>query len=41
MNYRPIGGDHGPDCDTGEYERMCDECREQADRDWTIPDRGE
>lgn len=34
MNYRPIGGDHGPHCDDGDWETMCDDCREAASHDW-------
>jgi len=39
MNWAPIGGyDHGPQCDEGDWARMCAECRVEADRDWTIPE---
>jgi hypothetical protein len=34
MNYRPIGGEHGPACDDGDWEHMCDECRTAASNDW-------
>ena len=34
MNYRPIGGDHGRHCDDGEWDTMCDSCRENALHDW-------
>ena len=34
MTYRPIGGDHGPHCDDGDWHSMCDECRAQATHDW-------
>ena len=34
MICRPIGLSHGEHCDTGDWEHMCDECREQATHDW-------
>ena len=31
---RPIGLSHGEHCDTGDWDDLCDECREQATHDW-------
>ena len=36
MTYAPIGA-HGWWCDDRDPQRMCDECRHQAD--WDEPDR--
>lgn len=30
MNRRPIGLNHGEHCDSGDWEFMCDECRDEA-----------
>lgn len=35
---RPIGLSHSADCDSTDYDHMCDECRVEADRDWIIPE---
>lgn len=33
MNCRPIGVNHSEQCDTGEWDDLCDDCRAQAEWD--------
>ena len=34
MSYRPIGVNHSEQCDSGEFDDLCDECRAEATHDW-------
>lgn len=41
MNYRPIGLDHGPHCDDGDWDHLCDQCRTEAARDWATDEESD
>ena len=34
MICRPIGLNHSEQCDSGDWDDLCDECRAQAQSDW-------